>query len=29
VIQKIAGLQLCVEHMAKQHNQHVQGHGVS
>ncbi len=28
-IQKIAGLQLCVEHMAEQHNRHVQGHGLS
>ena len=28
-IQKIAGLQLCVEHMAEQHNRHVQGHGQS
>ncbi len=28
-IQKIAGLQLCVEHMAEQHNRHVQGHGPS
>ncbi len=28
-IQKIAGLQLCVEHMAEQHNQHIQGHKLS
>ncbi len=28
-IQKIAGLQLCVEHMAEQHNRHLQGHGLS
>ena len=28
-IQKIAGLQLCVEHMAEQHNRHVQGHELS
>lgn len=28
-IQKIAGLQLCVEHMAEQHNRHVQGHKLS
>ena len=25
-IQKIAGLQLCVEHMAQQFNDHVRGH---
>jgi len=25
-IQKIAGLQLCVEHMSEQFNKHVQGH---
>ena len=28
-IQKIAGLQLCVEHMAEQHNRHVEGHKLS
>jgi hypothetical protein len=28
-IQKIAGLQLCVEHMAEQQNRHVQGHELS
>ena len=28
-IQKIAGLQLCVEHMAEQHNRHVRAHGQS
>jgi hypothetical protein len=28
-IQKIAGLQLCVEHMVEQHNRHVQGHELS
>jgi len=27
--QKIAGLQLCVEHMAEQHNRHVQDHKLS
>ena len=26
VIQKIAGLQLCVEHISKQFNLHVEGH---
>ncbi len=28
-IQKIAGLQLCVEHMSEQFNRHVQGHKMS
>ena len=28
-IQKIAGLQLCVEHIAEQFNGHVQGHKMS
>ncbi len=28
-IQKIAGLQLCVEHIAEQFNTHVEGHKLS
>jgi len=28
-IQKIAGLQLCVEHMSEQFNRHLQGHKMS